>query len=92
MMRVTKQLSIKDIQNIHSMSRSVSQLEKIGVNESEIKQMLYRIGVYAYRQYHSAGFPVSCDHPLLSAPKKVWDESSLSFIDERINESQREIR
>ena len=87
-MKVTKQLTIKDIQNIHSMSRSVSQLEKIGVSEAEIKQMLYRIGVYAYRQYHSAGFPVSCDHPLLSAPKKVWDESSLSFIDERKIDSE----
>ena len=87
-MRTAKQLTIKEIQNIHSMSRSVSQLEKIGVNESEIKQMLYRIGVYAYRQYHSAGIPVSSEHPLLSAPKKVWDESSLSFIDERKIESQ----
>ena len=87
-MRVTKQLTIKDIQNIHSMSRSVSKLDKIAVSESEIKQMLYRIGVYAYRQYHSAGIPVSSEHPLLSAPKKVWDESSLSFIDERKIESQ----
>jgi len=91
-MRTTKQLTIKDIKNIHSMSRSVGQLEKIGVSEAEIKQMLYRIGVYAYRQYHSAGFPVSCDHPLLSAPKKVWDESSLSFIDERKIESHRKSR
>ena len=91
-MRTTKQLTIKDIQNIHSMSRSVGQLEKIGASEAEIKQMLYRIGVYAYRQYHSAGFPVSCDHPLLSAAKKVWDESSLSFIDERKIESQEKSR
>ena len=66
------------------MSRSVSQLEKIGVSEAEIKLMLYRIGVFAYRQYHSAGIPVSTDHPLLSAPKKVWDKCSLSFVDERV--------
>ena len=91
-MNTTKQLTIKDIQNIHSMSRSVSQLEKIGVSEAEIKQMLYRIGVFAYRQYHSAGIPVSTEHPLLSAPKKVWDKCSLSFIDERNVESQGAIR
>ena len=83
-MRTTKQLSIKDIQNIHSMSRSVSQLEKIGVSEDEIKQMLYRIGVFAYRQYHSAVIPVSTEHPLLSAPKKVWEKCSLSFVDEGV--------
>lgn len=91
-MKTTKQLTIKDIQNIHSMCRSVSQLEKIGVSEAEIKQMLYRIGVFAYRQYHSVGIPVSTDHPLLSAPKKVWDKGILSFIDERPVESQGEFR
>lgn len=91
-MNTTKQLTFKDIQNIHIMSRSVSQLEKIGVSEAEIKLMIYRIGVFAYRQYHSAGIPVSTEHPLLSAPKKVWDKCSLCFIDERTVESHGEFR
>jgi hypothetical protein len=78
-----KSLTTKDLEYILCSCRSIARLEKHDVNEQQIKQMLYQLGVYAYRQYHKVGLPADLKHPLLSAPKKVWDKTSHSFVDER---------
>ena len=78
-----KSLTTKDLEYILCSCRSIAKLEKHGVNEAQIKRQLYLLGVYAYRQYNNVGLPADLNHPLLSAPKKVWDKTSHSFVDER---------
>ena len=78
-----KSLTTKDLEYILCSCRSIFRLEKSGVNEQQIKRQLYLLGVYAYRQFHKEGLPADLNHPLLSAPKKVWNKASQSFVDER---------
>ena len=78
-----KSLTTKDLEYILCSCRSIAKLEKHGVSEQQLKRQLYLLGVYAYRQFHKAGLPADLNHPLLSAPKKVWDKTSHSFVDER---------
>jgi hypothetical protein len=52
------------------------------VSEQELKNALYKLGTYAYREYHDAGVPVSLEHPSLSAEQKVWCKEQFRFVPE----------
>ena len=78
-----KSLTTKDLEYILCSCRSIAKLEKSGVNEQQLKRQLYLLGVYAYRQFHKAGLPVDLNHPLLSAPIKVWSKKDGKFVPER---------
>ena len=77
-----KSLTTKDLEYILCSCRSIAKLEKHGVNEAQIKRQLYLLGVYAYRQFHKAGLPVDLNHPLLSAPVKVWNKEVGKYVPE----------
>jgi hypothetical protein len=77
-----KSLTTKDLEYILCSCRSIAKLEKHGVNEAQIKRQLYLLGVYAFRQFHKAGLPADLNHPLLSAPVKVWNKEVGKYVPE----------
>ena len=70
--------------NIIFMSCLCNTLEKMdgNVSEQELKNALYKLGTYAYREYHDAGVPASLEHPSLGAEKKVWSKADMKFVPE----------
>ena len=84
-MRKTTGLTQNDWKHIQCQCRSISKLED-NVSDKEIRQMLYTLGVYAYRQFHKQGLPVDMKQPRLSSPKKVWSSVMHKHVDERIIE------
>ena len=76
-------LTQSDFKYLNCSAKSIAKLEAAGVDELAVKQMLYELGVFVYRQANKAGLPVSLRHPLLSAPKKVWDEQKLEYVAEK---------
>jgi hypothetical protein len=75
-------LTQKDFNYLNCSAKSIAKLESYGVEELQIKRMLYELGVFVYRQANKAGLPTSMKHPLLSAPKKVWDNNEQKFVSE----------
>ena len=58
-------LTLKDYNWINSKCRSIAKLEKHGVKEKFIRNELYVLGVFAFRQFHKAGMPADMLHPSL---------------------------
>lgn len=59
-------LTLKDYNWINSKCRSIAKLEKHGVKEKFIRNELYVLGVFAFRQFHKAGMPADMLHPSLA--------------------------
>jgi hypothetical protein len=59
-------LTLKDYNWINSKCRSIAKLEKHGVKEKFIRNELYVLGVFAFRQFHKAGMPADMLHPSLN--------------------------
>ena len=76
-------LTQKDFQYLNCSAKSIAKLEAYGVDEKQIKRMLYELGVFVYRQANKAGLPQSLNHPLLSAPKRVWSNEEMRFVPEQ---------
>lgn len=60
-------LTLKDYNWINSKCRSIAKLEKHGVKEKFIRNELYVLGVFAFRQFHKAGMPADMLHPSLAS-------------------------
>ena len=56
----------KDQSFIQSRCRSIAQLDEFGVEDKQLRQQLYMLGVYAYRQFHKAGLPQDMWSPRLN--------------------------
>ena len=82
-MRSNKSLTISDLNYISCAAKTIAKLEKSGVSEAQIKRQLYLLGTYVFRQYHKAGLPADLNHPLLSAPIKVWSKEDGKYVPEK---------
>ena len=56
----------KDQSFIQSRCRSIAKLDECGVEDKQLRQQLYMLGVYAYRQFHKAGLPQDMWSPRLN--------------------------
>ncbi len=61
-----KGLTLKDQNWINSKCRSIAKLERHGVQERFLRQEVYMLGLYAFRQFHKAGLPEDAMHPGLN--------------------------
>ena len=62
-MKQTKGLTLKDQNFINSTCRSIFKFEKHGVNDSELRQQIYMLGLFNYRQFHKVGVPKDFKNP-----------------------------
>ena len=53
----------KDQRFISSQCNSIARLEKNGIKDSELRQLIYMLGVYSFRQYHKVGLPADNKFP-----------------------------
>ena len=65
-MASNKGLTLKDYNWINSKCRSIAKLEAHGIADKFIRNELYVLGVFAFRQFHSAGMPKDLLHPSLN--------------------------
>ena len=65
-MQNNKGLTLKDQNYINSYCKSIAKCERHGVREKELIQQIYMLGLYTFRQYHHAGFPLDIKHPGLN--------------------------
>lgn len=79
-------LSLSDEKMVYSLVRNITKLDKTGIPEREIKQLIYQMGVYVYRQLNHAGIPADIKHPRLDAPKVVWSKEKYDFVTENTEE------
>tara|TARA_R100000458_G_C8072942_1_gene110931 strand:+ start:91 stop:390 length:300 start_codon:yes stop_codon:yes gene_type:complete len=59
-------LTVKDHNYINNYCKSIAKCEKHGVREKDLRQQIYMLGLYTFRQYHHAGLPADIKHPGLS--------------------------
>ena len=59
-------LTLKDYNWINSKCRSIAKLETHGVPDKFLRNELYVLGVFAFRQFHKAGMPADMLHPSLN--------------------------
>jgi hypothetical protein len=76
-------LTDKDTKWLTCSANTIAKLDRNGLEEKELRRMIYQLGVFFYRNYHGVGLPADFTHPSLLAPKKVWDKTSQRFVDER---------
>ena len=65
-MTSNKGLTLKDYNWINSKCRSIAKLEAHGVTDKFIRNELYVLGVFAFRQFHKAGKPADMLQPSLT--------------------------
>ena len=56
-------LTLKDQNFINSTCRSIAKCENYGVQDNELRQQIYMLGLYTFRQFHKAGKPIDFRHP-----------------------------
>ena len=54
------------------MARNTARADKNGLSDSELRYMIYNMGLYWYWTIHKAGMPADKMKPSLSAEKMVW--------------------
>ena len=81
--KMNNNLNDKDLRWLTCSCRTIAKLDKNGLEDKQLRRMIYQLGVYLYRQYQGAGLPADMNSPSLMAPKKVWDKDSLKYVDER---------
>ena len=62
-MKQAEGLTLGDQNFINSTCRSIFKFEKHGVNDSELRQQIYMLGLYNYRQFHKVGTPKDIRNP-----------------------------
>ena len=78
----------RNIDYMEQVSEVIAEMETRGnVSDKCIRNMVYNLGIYAFRMYHDAGFPVDKRFPGLNRPSKKWSPVFHRFIDERYLES-----
>ena len=61
-----KGLTLKDQSWINSKYRSIAKLENYGIQEKFLRNEVYMLGLFAFRQFHKAGMPDDVMHPGLN--------------------------
>ena len=56
-------LTVKDQRYIDNYCKSIAKCERHGVREKELRQQIYMLGLYTFRQYHKAGKPSDYRYP-----------------------------
>ena len=69
-MASNKGLTLKDCNWINNKCRSIAKLEAHGVTDKFIRNELYVLGVFAFRQFHKAGMLADMLHPSLTYQPK----------------------
>ena len=57
-MQQTKGLTLRDYNHINSTCRAIAKCERYGVKEKELRQQVYMLGLFTFRQFHKAGLPI----------------------------------
>ena len=57
-MHQTKGLTLRDYNHINSTCRAIAKCEKYGVQDKELRQQVYMLGLFTFRQFHKAGLPI----------------------------------
>ena len=65
--QMNKGLTLKDQSFINSQCRTIAKCESHGLNSRELRQQIYMLGLYTFRQFHKAGTPKDITHPGLLA-------------------------
>ena len=66
-MASNKGLTLKDYNWIKGKCRSIAKLEAHGVTDKFIRNELYILGVFAFRQFHKVGMPADILNPSLTS-------------------------
>ena len=59
----TKGLTLKDQNFINASCRSIAKCENHGVTNKELRQQVYMLGLFTFRQFHKAGLPTDFRYP-----------------------------
>ena len=65
-MRTKTGLTSKDQNFINSTCRSIAKFDKHGISEIALRQQIYMLGLFTFRQFYKAGFPIDYKNPSLS--------------------------
>jgi len=65
-MASNKGLTLKDYNWINSKCRAIAKMEHHGVKERFLRNELYVLGVFAFRNFHGADMPEDMLHPSLN--------------------------
>jgi hypothetical protein len=82
-MSKSMRLTIAQEKQVYSLVRNITKLDKQGVDELQIKRLIYNLGVMIYRDLNNVGLPVDVLHPRLSAPKLVWSKDEMKLVSEK---------
>ena len=65
-MRTKTGLTSKDQNFINSTCRSIAKFDQHGVSELALRQQIYMLGLFTFRQFYKAGFPSNYKNPSLN--------------------------
>ena len=74
--------SDKQLKVIADRADSIGEFDRNGIEEKILRDMIYKLGCFVYRQHHGVGYAVDDRHPSLFAPKRVWSKEKMEFIPE----------
>ena len=78
-MRQQKGFTLRDYTHINSTCRAIAKCEKFGVEVQDLRQQIYMLGLFTFRQFHKAGLPEDYRNPgLLQAVKPINEYVSTS--------------
>ncbi len=70
-MQQRKGLSLKDHHFINQSCRTIAKCERYGVTKKELRQQIYMLGLFTFRQFHHAGHPADYKDPGLNSPARL---------------------
>ena len=73
-MTQAKGLTLKDFNYINSTCKSIAKCEKYVVKTKDLRQQIYMLGLFTFRQFHKAGLPIDFSRPELSQPSIKLNE------------------
>ena len=76
----------KHIRYMEMHSRVIAEMEDRGASDKELRTMVYNLGLYAFRMYHNAGFPLDRSKPGLKGTRKLYSQILGKYVDERIKD------
>ena len=65
-MRTKTGLTSQDQSFINSTCRSIKKFDKHGVSDLVLRQQIYMLGLFTFRQFYKAGFPSDYKNPSLN--------------------------
>ena len=72
----------KQLKTITDRADSIGEHDKNNIEEAVLRDMIYKLGCYVYRQYHGVGYAVDDRHPSVFAEKRVWCQERYEYIPE----------